>query len=481
MITPTEEEIRSKAHYLYDREHDIWWIHDPERDEELKRSGFWDKARTQLEAETPEEWVARLERNIKAVDELIEKHGPTERVYHYGMRRLYGDDEWEKFVQSYLWAGRVEPKPTKVETIDWLKHREKLEKRLEEIKQSILPPRKPPKPPKEISPEELPEEIRGYVELLHVNVVAKPEKKLLPGFKAPTWVIPVHDEGTCDTVQILHRHPYSMLEKYRLVKITNKKGDAITVLTLKEEWEKLAVPSPKEEEIQEAVSYAQKAVPERVVTASIDWKWLQDIAKRIQSWIKSAETQAEKRNAIAVYTMVSSIVDWLNDAKKRMLEGAEVLRMHEARKEKPVMKILEDYEYKALWESFSKELKEEGINPEDYKERFDALIAWNMDYSDNEAIIMDEARGIILEKKMKKYLKKLPLKPVRFSWKWLGWGLSSLKVDVGVLKDAVKQQNAIQAYATATKMNQTAEKLKNLLELNPEVIGFKELRRGSSS
>jgi hypothetical protein len=339
----------------------------------------------------------------------------------------------------------------------------------------------PPKPREGISPEELPEEIKGYVDLLHVNVVEKPEEKLLPGFKKPTWVIPVHDEGTCDTMQIVHRHPYSMLEKYRLVTITNKKGDIITVLTLKEEWEKLAVPSPKEEEIQEAISYAQKAVPERVVTAPIDWKWLRDIATRIQSWTKSAQVQAEKRNAIAVYTMLSSIVDWLNDAKKRMLEGAEVLRMHKARKEKPVMKILEDYEYRSLWESFSQELKEEGIKPEDYKERFDALIAWNMDYFDNQAVLIDEVRGIILEKKMKKYLKKLPLKPVRFSWKWLGWGLSSLKVEVGVLRDAVKQKNAIQAYATATKMNQTAEKLKSLLELNPEVIGFKELKRGSSS
>jgi hypothetical protein len=113
MIVPSEEEIRNKAHYLYDKSHDIWWIHDIEEDKELKRGNFWEEAKAQLEAETPEEWIARLERNIKAVDELIEKHGPTERVYHYGPRRFYGDDEWEKFVQSHLWAGRVEPKPTK--------------------------------------------------------------------------------------------------------------------------------------------------------------------------------------------------------------------------------------------------------------------------------------------------------------------------------------------------------------------------------
>ena len=134
MIVPTEEEVRCKAHYLYDREHDIQWIHDPEQDVELKRGNFWEKAREQLQAETPGEWIARLEENIRAVDGLLKKHGPAERVYRYGERRFYGDEEWEKFVQSHLWAGRVEPKPTKVETIDWIEHREKLEKRLDEIK-----------------------------------------------------------------------------------------------------------------------------------------------------------------------------------------------------------------------------------------------------------------------------------------------------------------------------------------------------------
>jgi hypothetical protein len=477
MIVPTEEEIRNKAHYLYDREHDIWWIHDPERDEELKRGGFWEKAKAQLEAETPEEWIARLERNIKAVDELIEKHGPTERVYHYGSRRFYGDAEWEKFVQSHLWAGRVEPKPTKVETIDWLEHLEKLERRLDEIKRGVAPS---PKTPKEIRPEELPEEIRGYVELLHVNVVEKPEEKLLPGFKAPTWVIPVHDEETCDTVCIIHRHPYTMLDKYRLVKVTNKKGDVITVLTLKEEYEKLAVPSPTEPEIERAIQAAEEAVPEVVVKAPVDWKWIQSIAKRIQEWLKAAEKQAEKRNSVAVYTHVTSIIDWLNDVKERLLAKAEKLRMHEARRLEPVIRILKNYEYEELWKEFSKELREENIDPNTYKARFDDLIAWNMPLEDNRAIVMDEAKGIILEKKMKKYIKRLPLKPTRFSWKWVGWGLASLKVDVGVLKEAVKHENVVQGYSTTTKMIETAEKLKKLLEMSPDVIGFKELRKSSS-
>ena len=78
MIVPTEDEIRNKAHYLYDRTQDIWWIHDPEEETFLKRGNFWQKAKEQLETETPEEWIPRLERNIEAINELIKKHGSIE-------------------------------------------------------------------------------------------------------------------------------------------------------------------------------------------------------------------------------------------------------------------------------------------------------------------------------------------------------------------------------------------------------------------
>jgi len=587
MIAPTEDEIRNKAHYLYDKTQDIWWIHDPEEEALLKRGNFWQKAKEQLETETPEEWIARLERNIKAINELIEKHGSIERVYRYGTRRFYGDEEWDKFVQSHLWAGRVEPKADKVESIDWLDQREKLQKRLVETKKSVetrpktpettgqgyMPARREildkalelffkenpeaPTPeedelkegnywlrardellmtraiplseweryraevkslaeelgvveeaaeerisrerekweaeiqklreeirklklPPGLPIEELPEEIRGYVRLLHVNVTAKPEKKLLPGFREPTCIIPVHDEETCDTVAIIHGHPYTELEKYQLMKITNKRGVVLTVLVLKEEYEKLAVPTPTEPEIEKAVKEAEEAIPEVKVIAPLDWKWIFSIAQRVQEWLKAAERQAEKRNSVAVYTHVTSIIEWLEDVKERLLAKTETLRMHEARRLEPVIKILRDHEYEELWKEFSKELSEEGIDPTPYLARFDDLIAWNMPLQDNRAIVVDEAKGIILEKSMQKYLKKLPLKPTRFNWKWVGWGLTSLKVDAAALKEAAKRENVVQAYSTTTKMIETAEKLQKLVEMSPDVIDFKELRRKSS-
>jgi hypothetical protein len=69
---------------------------------------------------------------------------------------------------------------------------------------------------------------------------------------------------------------------------------------------------------------------------------------------------------------------------------------------------------------------------------------------------------------------------VSFSWKWVGWGISSLKLDAEVLKSAIKNQNVVQAYSTTAKMIEAAKKLKRLLELSPEVIEFKQLRRKSS-
>ena len=141
---------------------------------------------------------------------------------------------------------------------------------------------------------------------------------------------------------------------------------------------------------------------------------------------------------------------------------------------------LSDAEIIKILIKFSKELKEEGIDSTPYRVRFDDLIAWNMPLQDNRAIVVDEAKGIILEKSMQKYLKKLPLKPTRFNWKWVGWGLTSLKVDVAALKEAAKRENVVQAYSTTTKMIETAEKLQKLVEMSPDVIDFKELRRKSS-
>ncbi|MBT0161017.1 hypothetical protein G4O51_13655, partial [Candidatus Bathyarchaeota archaeon A05DMB-2] len=55
----------------------------------------------------------------------------------------------------------------------------------------------------------------------------------------------------------------------------------------------------------------------------------------------------------------------------------------------------------------------------------------------------------------------------------------SLRVDAGALKEAAKRENVVQAYSTTTKMIETAEKLQKLVEMSPDVIDFKELRKKS--
>ena len=330
------------------------------------------------------------------------------------------------------------------------------------------------------SEQKVPNEIRGYINLLHLNVVGTPEKRVLPGFKEPAWLIPIRDEGTGETVKIVMGYPYTTLENYKLITVTNKLGRVITVLTLKEEAEKVEIPVPPKCEVEEAIKRAEEAVPMVAVKARIDWKQIGSIAKRIQEWLKAAEKQAEKRNSIAIYTFTKSIIDWLQSIKEKLLAEAEWLREYEVKPERPELKVLTEREYERLWQEFSKELSEENIDPSVFKERFDSLIAWNMPYEDNRAILLDEARSIILESKMKKYVKRLPLKLVRFSWKWVGWAISSLKLDAEVLKSAVKNRNVVQAYSTTAKMVEAAQKLKRLLELSPEVIEFKQLRRKSS-
>jgi len=64
------------------------------------------------------------------------------------------------------------------------------------------------------------------------------------------------------------------------------------------------------------------------------------------------------------------------------------------------------------------------------------------------------------------------VKPAAFSWRYVDWALGDLTVDLGLLKDALAQKNAIQAYGTIKNMLDTFRKLKELLSLHPETRGF---------
>jgi len=126
-----------------------------------------------------------------------------------------------------------------------------------------------------------------------------------------------------------------------------------------------------------------------------------------------------------------------------------------------------------LWRLWSETLRKAGIDPAEYSDRFEGLVAWNMPYSDNELVLMDEASEVVLEKELEKYVRRLPVEPVRFSWKYVQWAIGSLRVDVGVLKDSI-EEDALQCYMAVARVLDTAEKLKRMLEAVPEVRAFLE-------
>jgi len=318
--------------------------------------------------------------------------------------------------------------------------------------------------------EEIPSEVKAFVDILRLNIVDKPIKVQPPGFMIPVWLIPVKDEGTGETVGILNAYPPKETERYRVITITNKLGNPVNVITFKEEAERLVAPKPKIEEVEKVIEEAEKKVPEKVAPAPIDWSWMGALATKLESWVEAMTKHAINRSALSVYTLAKSANEFLKEANDKLL-GVELIKKHEERK-KPALKVLTEEEYKKLWENFSEALRKEGINPEAYKERFDELIAWNMPYEDNEFIIMDEARKIIVLKEFRKYIRKLPVKPVSFNWRFVDWALGSLRISVGLFKDAVKQKNAVQAYTAVKDMLETFDKLKDLLRLSPDVGGF---------
>jgi hypothetical protein len=315
---------------------------------------------------------------------------------------------------------------------------------------------------------EIPPEVKAFVDLLHLDVVDKPMKLLPPGFKTPVWLIPVLDTGTEETVGILNAYPPYEKERYAIMTITNKLGRPVTVITFAEEAERMTAPTPKPEEVKEVVEAVEREVPEKVVSAPVDWSWMKAIASKMKTWTDALQRQAENRNAIACYTYLKSVNEWAEEARGKLIEASKLLESHEKRKPEP--KVLKDEEYETLWKRFSEALSKAGLDPAKFRERFDELIAWDMPYSDNEYILMDEARRIMAESRLAKYIRKLPSK-VPFNWKYIGWGIGSLKVDTGLLLDAVEEENAIQSYSTIMRIIDTGEKMKEILKSNPEV-GF---------
>jgi len=67
------------------------------------------------------------------------------------------------------------------------------------------------------------------------------------------------------------------------------------------------------------------------------------------------------------------------------------------------------------------------------------------------------------------------LKPqilVSFSWKHVEWATASLRMDVEALKNSIREGDILQCYIAVARILDTAEKLKKILETDPEVKAF---------
>jgi hypothetical protein len=255
--------------------------------------------------------------------------------------------------------------------------------------------------------------------------------------------------------------------------ITNKLGRPVTVITFREEADRVK-PKPKPDEVAGTLERAGREVPAPPVRARLDWRSIGELTERISSWIGAVGKHADAREAVAVYSYLRSLNEWLPRLKGMLLEGYEPIRRRE---ERPEVRVLTDEEYERVWGEFSEALSKAGLDPLLYRGRFEKLIAWNMPYEDNRNVVMDEARIIVAESKLLRYMRRPPERVARFSWKLVEWGLGSLSLDVLALTDAVKSENPVEAYGAASRMLETADKLKKLMEMHPDVKAFLETHR----
>ncbi|MFQ6077404.1 MAG: hypothetical protein ACE5Z5_14960, partial [Candidatus Bathyarchaeia archaeon] len=274
----------------------------------------------------------------------------------------------------------------------------------------------------------LPEEVEAWAAALSLNVVGDPRQETPPGFRRPVWIAPVRNEETGEVFEAIIGYPITRRELYRLVPITNKRDRTATILVKREEAiAKFETPEPPAEEVQRAIETAQQKVPEEVITAPLDWKWYGSLVERMDKWLQAAHTQAARQRPLGVYTYLQSMKENLEKIKEKIVEAKpETFTFYEKPRPPPAVKVLADHEYEALWNLFSEILRREGVDAKVYRDRFDAVITWELPYKDNEFMVKEEARYIISETLFERTTPRVYLEPGKFSWKYVTWGLASL-------------------------------------------------------
>ena len=224
-----------------------------------------------------------------------------------------------------------------------------------------------------------------------------------------------------------------------------------------------------------------KKVVEKVITmpkpkpAKINWRFVGGVVKYGITSLPQWERAVELKKPYMLWSGLKVFLSKCDMALKE-LEKAENIREGLERKKEGV-RVLTDEDIATLWDEFSKILKDAGLNPERYKDRFERVLDPYMDYDDNLFIVTDEARKIIAEEMLRKekYHMTIPVK--KFSWKYVSWGLGAIKLRLTDLEVAVRDKDAVTAYKLFKKVCETAQTLLSMLEQLPEIQALKKVTK----
>lgn len=314
-------------------------------------------------------------------------------------------------------------------------------------------------------PTPLPKMIEIYLSYLNLNLAQPPRQYEIN--REVVYFIPVVDEGTGEVVTIVYPFPAAQRERFKMTTITNKRGLEVSVLVPVEEEIKVAPVTPSETEVESAIERGEQIVPEqpqKIPVVPVDWKYVEQVAEKFQEWVQRMKREASKRSKAGIRMYLESMKQFLEQLKKRFVQtDLSGFMQRVAEKPKPVVKVLRDYEYKELHDLWRNKLAEAGIDWHKYESRFGQLIDWGMNFEDNKLILLDELRKIIALENLKGKVREIPEKPREFNWKWVNWALSSISVDVQLLKDAIKQRNPLQALRTIGSLEKTVDTLLKLI------------------
>jgi hypothetical protein len=364
----------------------------------------------------------------------------------------------------------VKLREIKVKRTEQAKLTDKIQEEIEEEKKTMEEP--------EVY---IPEEVRKFCDMLKLEIVGKPEYKRLAGFTYDAWVIPVRDEGTGLTVKIIKGHPVTAMHLYKIIRIVNKEHNTVNVLTFRKDYEVVEPKIPTLTQVRKASEEAKKAVekvrpmPKPKPAPKVNWRAVRGFVRYGLTSIPQWERAVELKKP---YVLWSRLIVFSSKCKMAMkeLEKAEDIK-EELERKAAGEKVLTDKDIEELWDEFARILKDVGIDPERYRERFNAVIDPYMPYDDNLFVVTDEARKIIAEEVLRteKFHTTIPVK--KFSWKYIGWGLGAIKVRLTDLEVAVSDRDAIRGYSLLKSLCETTDTLISMLEQLPEIQVLKRVTK----